>query len=73
MWAAINATYYAGGVSTIDGLSKDDRVSNLRLGATLVLPTGKRSALRLAYSNGAVVVSGTDFRSFTVGWAHSWF
>lgn len=73
MWAAVNATYYAGGVSTIDGLSKDDRVSNFRIGATLALPTGKRSALRLAYSNGAVVVAGTDFKSFTVGWAYSWF
>jgi len=73
MWAAANATYYAGGVSTIDGLSKDDRVSNFRFGFTLALPTGKRSALRLAYSNGAVVVAGTDFRSFTLGWSYSWF
>lgn len=73
LWAAINTTYYVGGNSSVNGITKDDRLSNFRVGATLVLPTGKKSALRIAYSSGAVVVVGTDFQSFSIGWTYSWF
>ncbi|ULQ53190.1 transporter [Flavihumibacter fluvii] len=73
LWAAINATYYVGGNSSLDGITKDDRLSNFRIGTTLVLPTGKKSALRLAYSKGAVVVVGTDFSSFSVSWTYTWY
>jgi hypothetical protein len=72
-WAAINTTYYVGGNSSIEGITKDDRLSNFRTGLTLMLPTGKKSALRLAYSRGAIVVVGTDFESFSLGWTYSWF
>ena len=73
LWAAFDATYYAGGNSTINGVAKDDQVSNFRLGGTLVLPTGKRSGLRLSLSKGAVVVKGTNFTTIAVGWNYSWF
>lgn len=72
-WAALNATFYVGGNSSVDGVANDDQVSNFRLGATLVLPTGKRSGLKLAFSKGAVVVRGTDFTTISVGWSYSWF
>ena len=73
LWAAFDATYYAGGNSTVNGVAKDDQVSNFRLGGTLVLPTGKRSGLRLSLSKGAVVVKGTNFTTIAVGWNYSWF
>jgi len=72
-WAAFNATYYAGGTSTVNGVPNDDRVSNFRLGTTLVLPTGKRSGLKIAFSKGAIVVRGSNFAAVSVGWSYSWF
>ena len=72
-WAAFNATYYTGGKSTVDGVSNDDKVSNVRLGTTLVLPTGKKSGLKIAFSTGAVVVRGSNFTTVSVGWSYSWF
>jgi hypothetical protein len=71
-WAAFNATYYVGGQSSVNDKPNDDRLSNVRLGATLVLPTGKRSGLKLAFSKGAVVARGTDFTTFSLGWNYSW-
>ncbi|ULQ53191.1 transporter [Flavihumibacter fluvii] len=73
MWVAINTTYYAGGTTTVDGVPKNDRVSNFRLGVTVALPTGKSSALKLAFSKGAVVVAGTNFTSASLGWTYLWF
>jgi hypothetical protein len=73
MWAALDLTYYVGGNSTIDGVKKDDRQSNSRLGATFVFPTGKMNSLKLAASTGAIVRSGANFTIFSIGWQHSWY
>jgi hypothetical protein len=71
-WVAFNATYYTGGTSTIDKIIKDDRQSNVRIGLTAVVPTGKMSSLKLAASTGAVVRIGQDFTSYSIGWQRSW-
>ena len=73
LWVGFNATYYTGGVSTIDGKVNDDRQSNARIGITAVLPTGRFSSLKLAASKGAIVRVGQNFTSFSVGWQRTWF
>jgi hypothetical protein len=72
-WVAFDATYYTGGASSIDGVNKDDRQSNVRLGVTAVVPTGKRSSIKFAASTGAIVRLGQNFTSFSIGWQQSWF
>jgi hypothetical protein len=39
LWAALDATYYAGGRTTIDG-EKGEQLGNLRLGLTATLSSG---------------------------------
>ena len=73
MWVAFNATYYTGGQSSVNEILKDDRFSNVRLGATLALPVLKHSALKIAYSKGAIIRTGADFSTISVGWTSSWF
>jgi hypothetical protein len=73
MWVAFDCTFYTGGNSTIDGVEKDDRQSNSRVGATMVLPVGKRHAVKLAYSTGAIIRSGADFTTVSVGWQSTFF
>lgn len=73
MWAAFDATYYVGGESSINGVNKNDRQSNSRIGATLVLPVKKRHSVKFAWSMGAIVRSGADFTAFSVGWQTAWF
>jgi hypothetical protein len=72
LWAAFDATYYAGGQSTIQGVDNDDRQSNSRLGVTLVLPVGRRHSLKLAASRGAIVRSGANFTTYSIGWQTGW-
>ena len=73
MWAALDMTFYTGGNSSIDGVPNKDRQSNSRIGATMVLPVGKRNSLKLAFSTGAIIRSGADFSTFSVGWQTTFF
>jgi|APIni6443716594_1056825.scaffolds.fasta_scaffold00888_2 hypothetical protein len=68
MWVALDMTYYTGGKSTVDDVQMDDRQSNSRIGATMVLPVKKLHSIKFAYSTGAIIRSGADFTTFSVGW-----
>ena len=41
LWLAADATYYAGGRTTVNGVQKDDRQENTRFGLTFSLPVAK--------------------------------
>lgn len=68
LWAAINMTFYTGGRTSVNGSEKDDRQSNSRIGATIVLPVGKVNSVKMAISTGAIVRYGADFTSISIGW-----
>jgi hypothetical protein len=68
LWVALDWTYYTGGRSSVDGVEMNDRQTNSRIGATLVLPVGKRHSVKFAYSTGAIIRSGADFTSVSAGW-----
>ena len=72
LWAAFDATYYAGGRTKTQGVLNSDRQSNSRVGATLVLPVGRRHSIKLAASTGAVIRYGANFNIFSIGWQTGW-
>jgi hypothetical protein len=71
-WAAFDATYYVGGGTTVEGVGNDDRQSNLRLGAALAVPVGRRHSVKVAVSKGAIVRFGADFTALSIGWQTGW-
>jgi len=68
MWTAIDVTYYAGGLSYVDGSSKGDRQDNSRIGWTLVLPVGDTHSVKLSGSTGAIIRYGANFTTLALGW-----
>lgn len=72
MWMALNATYYVGGVSSINDTYNDDRQSNSRIGATVVFPVRKYNSVKISMNTGAVVRIGQDFSTVSIGWQRSW-
>jgi hypothetical protein len=72
LWAAFDATYYVGGRTTVSGIDNNDRQANTRLGGTLVLPVGRRHSVKFAVSKGAIVRSGANFTSLSIGWQTGW-
>jgi hypothetical protein len=67
-WVAVNATWYTGGRTRIDGVDKADLQRNTRLGVTWSQPIGGRQSLKVAYSTGATTRIGADFKTLTLAW-----
>jgi hypothetical protein len=73
LWLAGDATFYTGGRTTVDGLAKADLQRNSRLGVTLALPLGRRSAFKVAWATGFTTRIGADFDSLGVAFQTVWF
>jgi hypothetical protein len=73
MWAAIDFTYYTGGQSSVNDVYNDDRQNNSRVGATFNFPVSRVSAIKLAYSTGAVIRVGGNFSTISVAWQTAFF
>jgi len=71
-WAAFDATWYSGGETSVNGLPKTVRHANSRVGATLVFPVGSDHSIKVSFSTGAIVRSGADFDTVSVGWQTGW-
>jgi hypothetical protein len=72
LWAAFDVTYYVGGRTTVEGSPPTDLQSNVRVGATVVLPVSQRHSIKVAASRGAIVRLGANFTSFSVAWQTAW-
>jgi hypothetical protein len=72
LWVAVDGTWYHGGSSVVDGGPPSTPLSNSRIGITASLPAGKRYSLKLAYGQGAVVRTGTDFKTIAIAWQALW-
>jgi hypothetical protein len=73
LWVAADATFYTGGRTTVDGVANADLQSNSRLGVTLALPVGRRSAVKVVWATGFTTRVGADFDSLGVAWQTAWF
>ncbi len=71
VWAALNATYYAGGRTIIDGEIGETQ-GHARLGLTLALPVTQRNSVKLHGSIGVYTRTGTDFRAVGIAWQYRW-
>lgn len=71
LWAALDATYYTGGRTTIDG-ERGEEPQNLRVGATLAIPINRHNSVKLYASTGAVARVGGNFTTVGVAWQFRW-
>jgi hypothetical protein len=72
IWVALDATRYMGGQTSIDGVEKDDRLTNSRFGATFAIPITLRHSLKLYASSGLETRTGSDFETFGAAWQYRW-
>ena len=72
IWAALNATHYTGGSTTIDGEKGDDLQRNWRLGATLAIPLNLNNSIKFYASSGVQTRGGGDFDLVGIAWQYRW-
>jgi len=71
-WLALDANYFTGGQSSIDGEDQRDLLENSRVGLTLSIPLPGPHSLKLAAHTGAVTRFGADFDFGTVAYQYLW-
>jgi hypothetical protein len=71
LWAAVDATYYGGGRTTING-EPGTQPQNLRLGATLAVPINKYNSVKLYATQGAYARVGGNFTTAGIAWQFRW-
>lgn len=72
MWAALDATYFWGGSTTIDGAARNDLQRNWRIGATVTMPIDLRNSVKLAASDGVSARTGNSYSQFGIFWQYRW-
>jgi outer membrane putative beta-barrel porin/alpha-amylase len=71
LWAALNATYYAGGRTTIDG-EKGEQLENVRLGLTAALSMSRYQSIKLSGSTGVYNRTDNSFWAVGIAWQYRW-
>jgi hypothetical protein len=71
-WVAFDSTWYRGGQVLVDDVATGRHVSNSRVGATVVFPVGNRQAVRVGFSRGALIRTGSNFTTLSLGWQRGW-
>ena len=72
IWAALNATYYTGGRTSVDGEEGDDLQRNWRLGTTLTFPVDRHHSVKLYASTGVQTRTGGNFNLLGIAWQYRW-
>jgi hypothetical protein len=72
-WVAIDATWYSGGSTSVNGMSEGTSQSNVRVGATVSVPLTRRQSLKADYSKGTITRIGSDFTTISAAWQLRWF
>ena len=72
IWAALDATYFRGGTSTIDGRETDTLQDSTRLGLTVALPIDRYQSIKLYGSTSVATRAGGDFDGVGIFYQYRW-
>jgi len=73
MWIGINANWFNGGETTIDGAPVGDLKDNWRIGATWSVPISKGHSLKLQFNVGAFTHTGLDYNMISLAYQYVFF
>lgn len=73
LWAAVDATWYSGGASTVNDGTPSQRQNNSRLGATFSYPFARGHSFKISYSSGVTGNIGSKFNTVAGAWQYVWF
>ena len=72
IWVSVDATYFAGGRTTLNGVRNYDLQQNWRLGGTAAFPVDRANSVKLYASSGLSARTGNDYDLVGVAWQYRW-
>ncbi|MBL0168447.1 MAG: transporter [Propionivibrio sp.] len=72
IWGSLDATYFTGGRTTINGSENSDLQQNWRLGGTLAFPVDAKNSVKLYASSGVSARTDNNYNLFGIAWQYRW-
>lgn len=72
IWGSLDATYFTGGRTTVNGVLNNDLQQNWRLGGTLAFSLDARNSIKLYASSGVSARTGNSFDLLGIAWQYRW-
>ena len=72
VWASLDATTFAGGRTTLNGVRGDDRQQNWRVGGTLAFPVDVHHSIKIYASSGVSARTDNNYDLIGVAWQYRW-
>ena len=72
IWGSLDATYFAGGRTTVNGVLDNNLQQNWRFGGTLALPIDLRHSVKINVSSGVAARTGNNFDLAGIAWQYRW-
>ena len=72
IWASLDATYFTGGRTTLNGERNADLQRNWRMGGTLAFPVNAHNSIKFYASSGVSSRTGNDYDLIGIAWQYRW-
>jgi len=72
VWASLDATTFAGGRTTLNGVRGDDRQQNWRVGGTLAFPVDVHHSIKIYASSGVSARTDNNYDLIGIAWQYRW-
>jgi hypothetical protein len=72
IWGALDALYYTGGRSTVNGVEGDTLQENTRFGLTVAVPIDRNNSIKLYASSGGYSRTDNDYDAIGAAWQVRW-
>jgi hypothetical protein len=72
VWGSLDATYYQGGRTTLNGERNFDLQKNWRVGGTLALPVDAQNSVKIQVSSGVSARTGNNYDLIGFVWQYRW-
>ncbi len=72
VWTSLDATYFTGGRTTINGERNYDLLQNWRIGGTVAFPIDVRNSVKLYASSGVSARTANSFDLIGIAWQYRW-
>jgi hypothetical protein len=71
-WVSLDAAYFTGLRTTVNGVKNDNVQENVRVGLTLALPIDRQNSIKLNASTGVYTRTGSEFSLVGIAWQYRW-
>ncbi len=72
VWASLDAVYFKGGRTTVNGIRGDNEQENVRAGFTVAFPINRQHSIKLNASTGLYTRTGSEFSLVGLAWQYRW-